>query len=209
MTGLVRRVGDSLVNLASGGLDLLFPPRCAYCRADIAELEDHVPICAECCRRLVPEKWIGCRHCGGAISGDEETPDHCSLCKDPPLLFDRVVTIGEYRNDLRDAILRMKHPQHENLALAMGRLLGQRRFSELAELEADMIVPVPMYWKRRLRRGTNSAELLARCLGRKLELPVRRRLLVRCKNTKPQSELSAKKRFSNMRGRFEFAGRSS
>jgi len=96
----------------------------------------------------------------------------------------------------------MKHPQHENLALAMGRLLGQKRFSELDELEAEIIVPVPMYWKRRLRRGTNSAELLARCLGRKLGLPVRRRLLVRCKNTQPQSELSAKKRFSNMRGAF-------
>ena len=202
MKGLVRRVGDSLVNIASGGLNLLFPRRCAYCRVDMAEAEDHVPICAECCRRLVPEKWIGCRHCGGAIFGDGESPDHCSLCKHPPLLFDTVVTIGGYRDNLRDAILRMKHPQHENLSLAMGRLLGQKRFSKLDELEAEMIVPIPMYWTRRLRRGTNSAELLARCLGRKLGLPVRRRLLVRCKNTQPQSELSAQKRFSNMRGAF-------
>jgi ComF family protein len=124
------------------------------------------------------------------------------LCKDPPLLFDTVVTIGGYRDNLREAILRMKHPRHENLALALGRLFGQKRFSELDELEAEMIVPVPMYWKRRLRRGTNSAEFLARCLGRKLGLPVRRRLLVRCKNTEPQSELSPIKRFSNMRGAF-------
>jgi len=96
----------------------------------------------------------------------------------------------------------MKQPQHESLALAMGRLLAQKRFSELSGLGADMIVPVPMYWTRRLRRGTNSAELVAWCLGRKLGLPVRRRLLVRCKNTKPQSELSPKKRFRNMRGAF-------
>jgi len=202
MRGFVRRVGDSLVNIAAGGLNLLFPPRCAYCRIDIAEPEDHGPICAEYCRRLVPEKWIGCRHCGGAIFGDGESREHCSLCKHPPLLFDTVVTIGGYKDNLRDAILRMKHPQQENLSLAMGRLLGQKRFSELDELEAEMIVPIPMYWTRRLRRGTNSAELLARCLGRKLGLPVRRRLLVRCKNTTPQSELSAKKRFSNMRGAF-------
>ncbi len=192
MTGLVRRVGDSLVKIASGGLNLLFPPRCAYCRVDIAQAEDHALICAECCRRLVPEKWIGCRHCGGVIFGDGESSDHCSLCKHPPLLFDRVVTIGGYRDNLRDAILKMKHPQHENLSLAMGRLLGEKRFGELDELEAEMIIPVPMYWMRRWRRGTNSAELLARCLGRKLGVPVRRRLLVRCKNTQPQSELSAK-----------------
>jgi ComF family protein len=220
MKGLVRRVGDSLANIAAGGLNLLFPPRCAFCRVDIAEAEEHVPICAECCRRLVPETWVGCRHCGGALSnagheGDSpifvdtkigtvpKSPDNCSLCKDPPLLFDRVVTIGGYRDNLRDAILRMKHPQHENLSLAMGRLLGQKRFNELDELEADLIVPIPMYWMRRLRRGTNSAELLARCLGRKLRLPVKRRMLVRCKNTQPQSEiLIKKKRFNNMRGAF-------
>ncbi len=183
-------------------MNLLFPPRCAYCRVDIAEPEDHLPICPECCRRLVPEKWVGCRHCGGAISEEEQTSDHCSMCKTPPLLFDTVVTIGGYHGALHDVIFRMKQPQHENLTLGMGRLLGQKRFSELAGLGAEMIVPVPMYWMRRLRRGTNSAELLARCLGRKLDLPVRRRLLVRCKNTTPQSELSPKKRFSNMRGAF-------
>jgi len=202
MAGLVRRVGQSLVSIASGGLNLLFPPRCAYCRVDIAESEDHLLICAECCRRMVPEKWVGCRHCGGAISGDGESSDHCSLCKHPPLLFDTVVTIGGYHSKLRDIILRMKNPRQEALTLAMGRLLAQKRFSELSGLGAEMIVPVPMYWTRRLVRGTNSAELVARCLGRKLGLPVRRRLLVRCKNTKPQSALSPTKRFSNMQGAF-------
>jgi ComF family protein len=124
------------------------------------------------------------------------------MCKHPPLLFDRVVTIGGYQDNLRDAILRMKHPQHENLALAMGRLLWQKRFSELSGLGAEMIVAVPMYWTRRLVRGTNSAELLARCLGRKLGIPVRCRLLVRCKNTTPQSELPRRQRFYNMKGAF-------
>jgi ComF family protein len=201
MTGLARRVGHSLANIAAGGLNLLFPPRCAYCRVDI-EPEDHLLICPDCCRRLVPEKWVGCRHCGGAISVDGEPPERCSLCKHPALLFDAVVTIGGYQDNLRDVILRMKHQQNENLTLAMGRLLAEKRFSELSGLRADMIVPISMYWTRRLRRGTNSAELLARCLGRKLGLPVRRRLLVRCKNTQPQSELLPKKRFSNMRGAF-------
>ncbi len=151
---------------------------------------------------MVPEKWVGCRHCGGAMSGDGEAQEHCTLCKEPPLLFDRVVAIGAYDDVLRDAILRMKNPRQENLSLAMGRLFGQKRFGELAGLRADVIVPVPMHWMRRWRRGTNSAELLARCLGRKLDLPVCRRLLMRCKNTTPQAELPRNKRFSNMRGAF-------
>ena len=100
MAGLVRRVGYSLANLASGGLNLLFPPRCAYCHADIDVMTRKI-ICrfvAECCRRLVPEKWIGCRHCGGAIPDESwQLGDHCSMCKNRPLLFDTVVTMGGYQ----------------------------------------------------------------------------------------------------------------
>jgi ComF family protein len=202
MAGLVRRVGLSLANIASGGLDLLFPPRCAYCREDFAEPEDHVLICPACRRRLVPEHWISCRHCGGAISGEGEHSDHCSMCKEPPLLFDTVVTVGGYHTDLRKVIFLMKNSQHAPLATAVGRLLAQKRFNELAGLRADLIVPIPMHWRRRLKRGTNSPEHLARCLGQKLGIPVRRRLLVRCKNTQPQSELSPGQRFCNVRGAF-------
>jgi ComF family protein len=202
MNGLVRRIGDFWAGIAAGGLNLLFPPRCAYCRIDIAEPEDRLPICESCRRLLVPEHWVGCRHCGGAILGDGESSDNCPSCNDPPLLFDRAVVLGRYQNEVREVVLKMKHPRNENLSLAMGKLLGQNRFFELAEIGADMIVPVPMYWSRRWKRGTNSAELLARCLGRKLGLPVWRRLLVRCKNTSPQAGLSPKMRFSNMRGAF-------
>jgi ComF family protein len=117
-------------------------------------------------------------------------------------LFDTVVTLGGYHSGLRDVIFRMKLPQHESLAQVMGRLFAQKRFVELAELRVDMIVPIPMYWTRRLRRGTNSPELLARCLGQKLGITVRRRLLVRSKKTLPQSGLSPKQRFRNVRGAF-------
>jgi len=201
---LLRRVGRSLATVASGGLDLLFPPRCASCNVDIdiTASEDQLLLCPDCCRRFVPEKWIGCRHCGGAIAEGLDFSNHCSLCKEPPLLFDTVVTIGGYHGDLHDVILRMKHPQHEALATAMGRLLAQKRCGELAGLHANLILPIPMHWTRRIRRGVNSPELLARCLGEKLGIPVRRRLLVRSKKTLPQSGLSPKQRFRNVRGAF-------
>jgi ComF family protein len=124
------------------------------------------------------------------------------MCTTPRLLFDTVVAIGGYKTDLRNAILLMKHTQHAPLAIAMGRLFAQKRFNELAELHANVVVPIPMHWRRRLRRGTNSPEYLARCLGHKLGIPVQRRMLVRCKNTQPQSELSRKDRFRNVRGAF-------
>jgi ComF family protein len=202
MAGLIRRVGCSLAKFASGGLNLLFPPRCAYCHTDLVESEDQLPLCPECCRKLIPEKWIGCRHCGAKIIEENDNSESCLFCKSPQLFFDNVVTIGDYRSGLNDVVLQMKHPQRESLTMAMGRLFAESRFSELTELRADLIIPIPMFWNRRLRRHTNSPDLLAHCLGKKLGIPLRPRLLKRCKNTRPQTEVSGKQRFSNVRGAF-------
>jgi ComF family protein len=201
MIGLVCRIGRSLANIASGGMDLLFPPQCTYCQADITEPLDNIMLCSDCCSRLVPDRWIGCRHCGGAILEGCEDSDGCSMCREPPLLFDTVVAVGGYHN-LQDAILRMKRPLHAPLAVALGRVLALKRLDQLAALQADTIVPIPMYWARRMKRGSNSPEILADCLRKKLGIPVRHRLLVRSKNTLPQVGLSPKQRFRNMRGAF-------
>ena len=59
-----------------------------------------------------------------------------------------------------------------------------------------------MHWTRRFRRGVNSPELLAGCLGRRLRVPVAARLLVRTRNTLPQKDLTPQDRFRNVRGAF-------
>ncbi|MGW8257281.1 MAG: ComF family protein, partial [Thermoguttaceae bacterium] len=115
---------------------------------------------------------------------------NCPLCKRTPLFFDAVVALGNYQDSMRQIILQMKRPQHESLTLAMGRLLAQVRYGELEGLCADVIVPIPMYWSRRLKRGTNNPELLARALGKKLGVPVDNRLLARVRNTQPQVNLT-------------------
>jgi ComF family protein len=80
----------------------------------------------------------------------------------------------------------------------MSGQLGAR----LAELRADVIVPVPMFWTRRLLRGVNSPEILAESLAGRLDLPVLRRVLVRTRNTLPQFSLPPSERFPNVRGAF-------
>jgi ComF family protein len=96
----------------------------------------------------------------------------------------------------------MKRPSHGALSVAMGRLLAQRRRERLIEVQADVVIPIPMFWRRRLGRGTNSPEVLASCLGKSLGIPVRRRVLVRHRNTLPQADLSPSRRFQNVRGAF-------
>ncbi len=64
-------------------------------------------------------------------------------------------------------------------------------------------MPIPLHRKRMRQRGYNQAELIARELGRLLEIPVRPRLLVRCVNTRPQKELNDKERKNNLKKAFK------
>ena len=67
----------------------------------------------------------------------------------------------------------------------------------------DAVVPVPLYWQRKRRRGFNQAELLAAYLGKQLDLPLSTGYLRRIKNTPPQSQVAPKERAKNVRGAFK------
>ena len=184
------------------GLDLLFPPRCLCCDADLLSSPDDLLVCADCRLLLAPEVWLGCARCGALSGGQRESTGGCWLCHRTRVEFDTVVTLGGYDLGLRKMVLRMKRPSGGSLAAAMGRLLALRRGRQLADLGGGLIVPVPMYWTRRLGRGTNSPETVADCLGRSLGIPVGRRVLSRCRNTLPQASLPPRERFRNVRGAF-------
>ena len=194
----VHHFRRSAVGLARAGLGLLFPPRCGSCDADLAEIEDDLLLCADCRLLLGPKIWPCCPACGAAGQPEGD----CPWCRKAPLKFDSVIPLGGYREGLNHVVLRMKRPTHDGLSMAMGRLLAARRGRELAEFEPDLIVPIPLFWLRRLQLQTNSAEIVAECLGRFLGVPVRRRLLVRSRNTLPQKGLRPRARFRNVRGAF-------
>jgi ComF family protein len=136
------------------------------------------------------------------LASNDSVHESCPCCKNTQLKFDAVAALGSYDQEIRQAVLQMKRPAHNTLSTAMGRLLAHRRHDFLLEQRADLIVPIPMFWTRRLGRGTNSPEILASCLGMSLNIPVRRNVLVRCRNTLPQADLSPTRRFQNMQGAF-------
>ena len=73
--------------------------------------------------------------------------------------FDRIVALGGYDEGLREAVLRMKRPSQDAIALAVGRLLAARCQELLADARPGLIVPIPMHWARRLR----AAETALKC----------------------------------------------
>jgi ComF family protein len=202
MTGWIRLLQDGIENLIKASCGLLFPASCIYCGVELSgQHSDHL-FCSRCLASFGPMAWHGCKRCGRELSESDSASDDCQFCRNIRLRFDTVIPLGGYRAELRHAILQMKRPAHDALSMALGRLLAERRREQLAAVKADMIVPVPMFWTRRFRRGKNNPELLANCLAKSLKIPLRPKALVRHRNTSPQVGLARTRRFENVRGAF-------
>jgi ComF family protein len=198
--GRLRPVAPAVRSFGRGLLDLAMPPRCLNCDDDLTSTSD-ISLCTKCVQLIAPELPDCCRRCGAVLPEGIEPSRNCPVCKDFSLRFDVVYPLGRYDGALRDVVLKTKRLSSEALSLAVGRLLAARLRDKLVQFAPQAIVPIPMHWARRLRRGVNSPELLAECLGKKLGIPVVRTLRRR-RYTSPQKDLLPRERFRNVRGAF-------
>jgi len=115
------------------------------------------------CGRLARK---ACEHCASKIA----------LCP-PPHCNDAIVALA-YVGLVRDLMLAFKYRNHRVLAaLFADRLVATLQISVDVEC-LDVVTWVPTTRERRIARGHDQAETLARIMGRSLGVPVRK-LLVR------------------------------
>ena len=95
-----------------------------------------------------------------------------------------------------DAVLQgLKYRRLDYLGPLLAAELSRRFPIELAAVE--VVVPVPLHWRRRLQRGYNQAESIARPLAERLGVPMTN-ALVRSRATLPQTRLPRVQRARNL-----------
>lgn len=202
-----------------GLADLLFPPRCLNCTAELddgARPYGDVHLCEDCLDQIDVFAGPMCGRCGAplpvATRGDDQVPiaasavDGCFRCRGPKVWFDATVALGHYEGLLREIVLRMKHEPGDALSLAMGRLFVTARRAELARMDVDVVAPIPSHWRRRMVHRTNSAAILAEVLAGSLKRPLAERLLRRRRHTKRQADVNPSERWKNVRSAFALRG---
>ncbi len=127
---------------------------------------------------------------------DEE--GRCALCRRGLHGFDAAYSFGFYEGELRELIHLFKYERVQPLARPLGRLLSQALPRDRA---FDVIVPMPLHWRKRWQRGFNQSELLARDLGRRTNIRVKNALR-RVRFTVAQAGLTNAKRRLNVSGAF-------
>jgi ComF family protein len=122
----------------------------------------------------------------------------CSLCRLGLTGFDTVYTFGSYEDTLRELIHLFKYGRMRPLARVLGELTAR---AIPREHRFDVIVPMPLHWRKRWSRGYNQSELLAKEVARRWGVPVKN-IVRRVKATAPQAGLSNSKRRLNVRAAF-------
>jgi len=206
---------DNLIRMAAAGgrvlawcratsLDILYPPVCLGCSS---ELDSHRPaaFCDDCLQRLPFLRGATCRKCSApvpAFSAAAKPRPFCPRCSGVKLWFDEAIALGEYDGLLRDWLLRMKDASDQSLALNVGELIWREHADRLAPADIDVIVPVPMHWRRRIERNSNAPAILAERLADHLRAPLARELLRRTRHTRPQFSVPPSQRRANVRNAF-------
>lgn len=123
----------------------------------------------------------------------------CALCRLGANGFDTVYTYGSYEEALRELIHLFKYRGVRPLVRPLAHFLAR---AIPTERPFDLIVPMPLHWRKRWSRGYNQSELLANEIARLRGLPVAK-IVRRTKPTTPQAGLSNSKRRLNVRGAFK------
>jgi len=189
-----------------GGLgDLLLPAVCAACGADQPAAEG---LCEACSRELLSLAALPyCPRCGTTLGPNiPADADGCQACPDPLPRFASVCRIGPYAGPLRHLVRELKYRRRHAARGHLTALLAERVKAACDGAPADVVVPVPMHWLRRLWRGFDHAGAIAAGLAGALRLPVGHEL-VRVRNTPPQVHLPRSRRLANVRGAFAVRSR--
>lgn len=156
----------------------------------------------KCRAKVRPIRPPYCERCGLPFEGDVAGTFICSNCHDVKLYFTRARAAVVAKGTLMDAIHGFKYAG----ALWYERFLADLLIAEAApELRGqgwDWAVPVPLHPVRERERGFNQSALLARQLGRALQISCREKILQRVKVTDTQTQLNRDKRADNMKNAF-------
>lgn len=185
-------------NVAKAVLDLLFPPLCIGCRAQVGQ----AGFCAACWSGIDFLDGPGCACCGLPFGVALEGENLCAACLARPPAFDSARAILAYDEKSRSAILALKHADRLDLVPGFTRWLGRTGRAVLDG--SDLVIPVPLHPIRLWRRRYNQSAELARRLARDWKLSYAPFALTRSRSTISQGAMaSARARRRNVLGAFK------
>ena len=165
-------------SVVSALLDLIFPPRCIFCRAVIPSGAN---ICKKCEEEILhsnPIQYINVSAVGKTI---------------------RCIVPYSYSGKVRQSIIRFKFQNQKQFAVFYAEKITEEIQKKYFNEKFDAVTCVPISAQRRKMRGYNQSELIARAISKRTNFPYRD-YLMKITDNKEQHKLSEKERQFNVCG---------
>jgi len=166
------------------------PAQCAVCGRWPAQ-----PVCEACVARFAQPR----ARCGRCALPVADGAGPCSACLRDPAALDACHAAVSYGYPWRSLLARFKFQGAPGWAGSLATLMRSAPWVEPALDAADVVLAMPLSAARLAERGFNQSLVLARRLAGR---PVDAGLLLRVRDTPPQSALDRAARLANVRGAF-------
>ncbi len=175
----------------------LLPSACALCGRD-GEL-----LCAACQAQFFGQPQPRCRQCAIALPGIAPAATAvCGNCLKAPPAFDATLVAADYAAPVEQLVLALKFGHRLALAPLFARLLRDTLLQARTEALPSLLTAVPLGPQRLAQRGFNQALEIARPLSRMLGIELDPYLVLRLRETRPQTLLHPEQRQQNIHRAF-------
>ncbi len=176
-------------------LNLLYPNTCCFCGK-----VSRTDICKECENKITYIEEPLCKKCGKPIRYEEK--EYCADCAENTFSYEQGRSIWLHTGKVRWSVYQFKYHNRRIYGGFYAKEMFRLYKGLIKSWDIDVIIPIPLHWRRKRKRGYNQAEIVARHLGKMTGLSVDTKSVVRVKNTRPQKELNHKQRKKNLKEAF-------
>jgi len=148
-----------------------------------------------------PENY--CHRCGASVGPGAAVDQGCTHCRTAKVNWHQAIRISAYQSPMRDWIVAFKFDRTWRWGTQFGRMLAHA-IPQSPTGKKTAVVPVPMHWMRRWKRGYNQASLMARAIAHCRDWPLAS-ILHRTRYTPQQTTVAPSSRPENVSGSFAIA----
>ena len=182
-------------------LDWIFPPRCPLCGELLSSSDEKVHFL--CYKKL---NWVHepkCKRCGKPLTtANREINMLCQDCLKTRHRhkgsFDQGHALWLYEGNAKASIMEFKYQGMKGYVDFYADTVVQMQGDWIRRINPDVLIPVPLHQRKKRIRGFNQAEVLAKAISDRMDIPMRNDILYRRKWTDPQKSVSGLDRRQNL-----------
>ena len=173
---------------------------CSACFPTLQFLTE--PLC-DCCGRPLSGAALSAEATpliAGENAVSAEVPPRCGACLSAPPPYDWMRASFVYNASSRALVLALKYRDRLDVVPSLARWMALVSGGLISEQE--LLMPVPLHWRRHLARRFNQSAALAQALARRTGATFAPDWVVRTRNTPPMKAMSQRERLQNVRDAF-------